>query len=122
MNWLNLDLGHLRSERFMEASAHDIGTWLRLMAYCAHVENGGVIRDGAKWDNDRWLRSAGVRKEDVDRVSGLWKHEVGHIKVAGYPAKHEKNAKRLRRQSVDAANTRWKKVVQMPPQNATRHA
>jgi hypothetical protein len=118
MKWLNLNLELLRDDRFIEAEPQDQATWLKLLAYCCTMENGGFIRDAHKWNDRRWLMSAAITKADYDRQSELWKNEVGHVVVWGYPSTQEKEVKRMRGQSKKAAEKRWYPKREMPDGNA----
>jgi hypothetical protein len=114
MNWLNLNLELFRDDRFMDADPLDRATWLLMVAHCCLVENGGVMRDAHKWNNERWLRTVGVTREEYERPCGLWKNEVGHVRVWGYPIKQEQKYKQLRKRGQRGAEKRWgNKVIPM---------
>ena len=55
MRYLNLDLGKLKGEKFAVSDLEEIGTWLLLSAYCATVENAGVIKGAKKWSDRQWI-------------------------------------------------------------------
>ncbi len=94
MNWLNLDQVFLASEPVAGADSLDVGVWIRLLAYCGKVENGGRISGARLWKPCAWIRVVGITDEEFHREApGLWKIAGDDVVVLGYPADQELKVK-----------------------------
>lgn len=71
MKYANIDLAALTEPEFSEASLKQIGIWLRLYAYCATIENHGLIANAGAWSTAHCKRVFGCSRRDLDR-SPLW--------------------------------------------------
>lgn len=116
MNWLNIDISLLRSAEFDGATPEQQATWLKLLAYCADQETSGIIRDAHRWRDSQWLR-IGIQPGFLDQSCPLWRIEVGHLRVWGYPIDQEKVIRSKRKGGQKGGRHRWdNKVVEMPAQ------
>lgn len=107
MNWLNLNVDHLDSERFVGAEPVDRATWICLLRYCIGQKNSGRI-DGCKlWADRKWQQLVRITKEEAERNCLLWQWNGAGIVVWGYPMEHQKNHERLSGISKAAAAKRW---------------
>ncbi|HXJ42849.1 MAG TPA: hypothetical protein VNH18_26445 [Bryobacteraceae bacterium] len=120
MNWLNTFLPQLRDDRFSGASTEELGVWLRLVAYCAAMENGGSIVGCGSWTEQQWPVAIGISKEAVQfqRERGLWEWNPPHtsIWVYGYPTEQETRMKAMRVGGKRGARKRWKPKNVLPIQ------
>lgn len=108
MHWLNVPVDILQRAEFSAAEPAEVGVWLRLAAYCAQQENGGVIRDCRLWTDRQWLVSAGVTAQDVKAQTRLWKWTVsGGLSVSNYPHQKEREVQIKRKAGKATANRRW---------------
>ena len=114
MNWLNLELTTLRSERFLGSEPVERATWLCLMAYCADQENGGVFESCGEWGDRKWMQLVGVTAKEVRAPSDLWSWDGHTLIVWGYPEKKQAEVQRLRDQARNAAAKRWGNAKPMP--------
>jgi hypothetical protein len=58
----------LGSPAFLVATASCLGAWVRLNAYCAAQESGGVIPGSRPWTDRLWLGAANVDTQEVAAV------------------------------------------------------
>lgn len=95
MNYLNITIADLKRPEFIESEYDHIGVWLSLMAYCATVENGGVIANCSKWGDKQW-GAVGVTKSYILESSPLWTLEDEGLVVSFYPVDQEASLKAKR--------------------------
>lgn len=110
MNWLNVNVTQLRDGMFGGADPTEIGIWLRLAAYCASQENGGVILGCVTWTERQWQTTCGLSLEEVQRPSRLWQWGVARelISIYGYPKEQEAIMRAKRAGGKRGAKRRWK--------------
>jgi len=96
MNWLNLELTTLRSEKYIGSDPVQRATWLNLLAYCADQENGGTIQSCSEWGSRKWLGLLGVTKEEVLSDSLLWNWSGENVVVWKYPKAKESEVRQKR--------------------------
>lgn len=114
MQYLSLEIRILRTDAAFTATNAQIGVWIRLLAYCADHENGGVIRDGFKW-TDRQCLPLGFLRSDLDEPCAMWRFDTGHLYVTGYSQRMERAVAAKRKGGKIGSSRRWdKKVVEMP--------
>lgn len=114
MLYLNIELASLRAPEFANADPVHQATWLKLMAYCADQETSGFIRDAHRWRDFQWFQ-LGINPEVMKEPSDLWRSEVGHLKVWGYPLEQERVIRSKRKGGKLGNKRRWSdKVVEMP--------
>ena len=114
MKYLNIDLALVRSAEFLSASHEQRATWFILLCHCADQNNGGMIRDAAKWHSRQWGQ-LGLTTEDVSAESPLWTISCGHLTVFGYPKDQEFAYKRMSKGGSAGNLKRWSnKVVEAP--------
>lgn len=116
MQWLNLEMSVLENEAFGCAETVDVGIWLRLTRYCCVQENNGRIRGAKEWDDRKWMFLCRLQKPEILRKSALWTWKNEDLVVHHFPLEKLRQVQRLRRQSSEAANSRWRK------RDANRHA
>ena len=93
MNWLNLDLTHLRKWEFVGADEEQRGVWLSIISWCATVENGGKIIGARYWTAEMWLQSCSVRLKKLRGACGLWSWEGDDLVIWNYPIGKETQVK-----------------------------
>lgn len=110
MNWLNVNVTKLRDDVFAGATPEELGIWLRLVAYCALMENGGGIIGCEPWTERQWQTTCGISKAEVDVKSRLWRFggNEGVLWVYGYPKEQEAVLKAKRAGGKRGARKRWK--------------
>ena len=97
MDWLNIHIPTvIRSPEFIGAEPVDRSTHIMLLAFCAGLENGGVIRDCAGWKDRKWQQLAAVTHDETRRQCELWHWQGDDLHVHHYPAEKEAEIKHLR--------------------------
>lgn len=71
MKFCNIDTSVFNEPEFSAATNKQIGIWLRLYAYCADLENRGIIIAAGGWSDTHCRRVLGCSRKDLDR-SPLW--------------------------------------------------
>lgn len=133
MDFINIHTSVLDSVEFIEATAAQQGTWLRLYRYCAGQENSGKILTAKAWSDRVWLKVCGVSLREVNAKCGLWSWEGDTLVLSFYNLEAETSVERLRSIAVKGAHARWlkhKAPLAMPagmpqgtaPGNATGNA
>lgn len=90
MNWINIHTDTLRSEDYLGADPIERATWLNLMGWCCSQENGGIIKNAAKWNDRKWQQLCGITKDEATLVSELYHiDEAGNMHVSLYPIDKE---------------------------------
>lgn len=97
MQFLGIDLATLTTPEFLDASNAQLGLWLKLNAYCASQENGGIILGAEAWSDQRWTRLIGVGVVELRVESPLWFFRSGSLMVTGYNLKQEEKMRQVRR-------------------------
>ena len=88
--WLNIKTTTLRESEYISATPTQQATWLKLLAYCAEHENGGVIDGAGDWNDRAWLFGCGVTLEEVRSSCALWQFDQsGNLSVWNYPVEKE---------------------------------
>jgi hypothetical protein len=90
MEYLNLKLSTLGDIRYIGSPPVFRATWLNLLAYCAKMENGGLIETCLKWGDGTWGQIAGLKRKEVHAVSTLWEWEGENLRVWGYPIENQR--------------------------------
>lgn len=132
MEWINLHIPTLlRSPEFIGAEPVDRSTFIMLLAFCASLENGGVIRDCAEWKDRKWQQIAAVTLAEVRRKSELWTWHGNDLHVSFYPVEKEAEVKHLRgigslstpakAAAAKANGKRGGRPNKNPPQNPTEN-
>jgi len=96
MNWLNLNVQTLDSERFLGADPVERATWLCLLRYCIGQENNGMIFDCEDWADRKWQQLVRITKKEANKATLLWRWESGSLHVWGYPSEKEQEVKEKR--------------------------
>lgn len=110
MNYLNIFIPDMRKPEVTSCELSELGTWLRLSCYSAGQENGGTIKDCAKWTDRQWMIACGVSAEDVARKCSLWHWRSCNLIVAMYPVEREREVAAKRAAGKATAKLRWPKV------------
>jgi len=85
MNYLNLSIQSLSSEEFIGSQPVDRATWLCLMRYCAHQENGGRIKGVGKWPERKLIGLLSVMENEIKKDCKLWSWAGQDLIVTFYP-------------------------------------
>ena len=118
MNYLNLHIPTtLRSTEFIGCEPIDQATWIKLAAFCAEHENGGVIRDCSKWGDRRWLACCVCTKDEVHRDCPLWTWNSDDLRVKLYPKEREDTAKAMRIAGRRGNQKRWGTTSESLPES-----
>jgi hypothetical protein len=96
MNWLNLKISVMSSEGPKGATSAELGTWLRLVCYCAQQENGGTIKAARDWNPRQWMAIIGVTEEEIAASTSLWTWKDDALTIWNYPSDHQERVERLR--------------------------
>jgi hypothetical protein len=107
MEWLNIHTSTIDSPEVGAAEPQDIGTWLKLLRYCAGQENGGRIRGAKEWPERLWLFGVKVTSADVQRQCGLWTWQGTDLLVEFYPKQKETEVRAKRKGGTKGAHSRW---------------
>jgi hypothetical protein len=111
MNFINLRISILRCPEYLGCEPTARATWLSLLAYCHEQENGGVIKDGAKWGDRQWQQIAGVCRKNVRTASPLVTISESDVLVWGYDHEKQMEVQARREQARDAARRRWNSKI-----------
>lgn len=90
MEYLNLKLSTLGDIRYIGSPPIFRATWINLLAYCAKMENGGLIETCLQWGDGTWGQIAGLKRKEVNAVSTLWEWEGENLRVWGYPIENQR--------------------------------
>jgi len=96
MNWINLKISVMNSQEPKGATSAELGTWLRLVCYCAEQENAGTIKAARKWNPRQWMAIIGVTEEEINACTPLWTWEGDALTIWNYPTDHQERVERLR--------------------------
>ena len=107
MEWLNIHTSTIDSPEVGAAEPQDIGTWLKLLRYCAGQENGGRIRGAKEWPERLWLFGVKVTAADVQRECDLWTWQGADLLVEFYPKQKESEVRAKRKGGTKGAHSRW---------------
>lgn len=107
MEWLNIHTSTIDSPEVGAAEPQDIGTWLKLLRYCAGQENGGCIRGAKEWPERLWLFGVKVTAADVHRQCDLWTWQGADLLVEFYPKQKESEVRAKRKGGRKGAHSRW---------------
>ncbi|MCW1887693.1 hypothetical protein OKA04_23350 [Luteolibacter flavescens] len=116
MEYLNLDLADLNSEEYRGSEPVERGTWLSLIGYCAHQENGGLIAGAKEWKDRKCQQVLGITRHEMLRDCALWSFEGDDLRVMFYPLAQEeklrakREAGRLGGQASSEAKTQAARV------------
>lgn len=89
MEYLNVTVAFTRSPEYIGSEPVDRATWLNLAAYCAMMENGGVIIGCREWKDRRCQQTLGITSREMLRAGDLWHFEGDDLHVHFYPAEQE---------------------------------
>lgn len=90
MEYLNLKMSTLGDIRYIGSTPLLRATWLNLLAYCAKMENSGIIENCAQWGDGTWVQIAGLKKREVHAASTLWEWQGENLLVWGYPLENQR--------------------------------
>jgi len=123
MRWLNIAVETLQKVEFVHAEPAEVGCWLRLLAFCASQENGGLIEDCHEWKDRQWTIAAGILRADVHQPAKLWKWTKGALRVLHYPLEKEREVAAKRAGGKKGSKVRWNlgKVKKGPPEKASKN-
>lgn len=107
MNYLPIDVDLLRSCEFLGCEPTDRSTWISLMGYCGHQENGGRIKDCGDWGDRKWQQVAGITLKEVNRTCDMWRWDGEDLELFGYPEKVEATLLSKRESAAAASRKRW---------------
>lgn len=116
MQYLNLLISVLQSERYQDASHTERSIWMSLMSHCAFQENGGVIRGCLEWPENKVLRQLGLTRDEIRMPSKLWTWSGSDLRVEYYPKDQERVVKAKRKGGQNRHNSA-KTDTQEPPEN-----
>lgn len=102
MEYLNVTIAFTRSAEYIGSEPTDRGSWLNLAAYCALIENGGVIENCRGWKDRRCQQVLGITRAEMLRECELWSWDGNDLHVHFYPAEQE--AKVIRKRGVARHN------------------
>ncbi len=109
MEWVNLHTSTLDSPEVIGADPKERATWLFLLRYCCGQENGGMIRECARWGDRKWQQLVRVTRREVGIECGLWKWEGDDLRVNFYPTRRQQEIEAKRKAGRDTVAKRWGK-------------
>lgn len=124
MNYFSLDVGTLSQPQFLGAPEAILGTWLKLVRFCAQAVNGGKILGAGAWDERLWLITCGCPLASVKVESALWKWDGNDLSVSDYPAWSENQFKLSSEGGSKGNLLRWgpkKQAPNGPPNRGATH-
>lgn len=109
MEWFKLYVRDLSNQLLLAADDAAVGAWVRMLAHCYDLENGGRFAGCSEYSARQWLSVAGVDRKAVDRVvsAGLATWEGDGLQVHGYDVDAQKKATARSQQNRELANRRW---------------
>ena len=101
MEWHKIDTRLADSHAFALATSEQLGGWLRLILYCGHAENLGVIHDCRDWTESQWLRITRVSAKDIEGsvAIGFASWHGKDLRVAHYDVDGQRKCESNRRVS-----------------------
>lgn len=119
MDWLNIHIAkQIRSPAAIGSAPSELGTWVRVLAYCCEQENGGRIIGGASWKDRQWQQTCAVTLRELRSADRLIQFDGADVIVNGYPAEKEAEVQRARRRASAGAMARWGHRESTCPSNA----
>ena len=108
MDWLNIHIAkQIRSPAAIGSAPSELGTWVRVLAYCCEQENGGRIAGGASWKDRQWQQTCAVTLRELRSADRLIRFDGSDVVVNGYPVEKEAEVQRARRRASAGAMARW---------------
>jgi hypothetical protein len=109
MEWFKFYVRDLRDRLLMVTDDAAVGAWVRLLAKCYELENGGRFEGCREYSDRQWLVVAGVDREAVERAvaAGLATRQGDSLRVQGYDVDLEEKATNRSRQNRELALRRW---------------
>ena len=89
MEYLNVTIAFTRSPEYIGSEPVDRATWLNLAAYCATMENGGVIAGCQGWKDRRCQQTLGITRKEMLSECELWSWQGEDLRVHFYPIEQE---------------------------------
>jgi hypothetical protein len=89
MDYLKFSQQLFRAPEFIGATSAQNGVFIKLCAYCALNENGGVLHGAAHWTERKWMGTCFVSLEEVQDETELWHIEGDDVIVDLYPLEAE---------------------------------
>lgn len=119
MDWLNIHIAkQIRSPAAIGSAPSELGTWVRVLAYCCEQENGGRIAGGASWKDRQWQQTCAVTIRELRSADRLIRFDGSDVVVNGYPVEKEAEVQRARRRASAGAMARWGHRESISPSNA----
>jgi hypothetical protein len=108
VDWLNIHIAkQIRSPAAIGSAPAELGTWVRVLAYCCEQENGGRIVGGAAWKDRQWQQTCAVTLRELRSADRLVQFDGDDVVVNGYPVEKEAEVQRARRRASAGAMARW---------------
>lgn len=89
MDYISFATKTLMTPEFVGVSCEETAIWVRLVAYCASQENGGVIKGAANWSDMQFAYCAAVMRSQVMQCKTLVTVEGDDVHVKHYPHSQE---------------------------------
>jgi len=102
MKYWNIELDLIEGPEVVTASTQAFGAWARIIVYCARIENSGLLRGAAQWQDRQWTATCRVGKSDVDAAveAGLILVKGEDVEARFYPFEREQSEIARRAESV----------------------
>jgi hypothetical protein len=112
MEWFQVRPKDLRQGPLALAEDAPLGSWLRLTAACADLENFGRFVGCRTYGTRQWMTVAGVTAEAIPVVvaAGLASWDGDALVIHGYDIEQQTKATVRSAQNRDLANRRWGNV------------
>lgn len=109
MNWFKVEIAQVNGPPFTEAEDDELGTWLRLYAYCAEQENGGRIAGAKRMSARAMMRALGVDAETLQQSpETLWRWDGDDLLIEGYNHAQEEKCRSLRERAATGGKAKGK--------------
>jgi hypothetical protein len=103
VNWFKLS-SNLPPEWYA-SSNKERSLWLILVAYCARLENGGIIKNAGTWTAEQWF-SIGLRGKDIKSDCRLWQWNNHDLQVNYYDKEGQNKYLALREAASKGGSTK----------------
>lgn len=108
MEWLNIHIAkQLRSPEAIGSAPAELGTWVRVLAYCCEQENGGRIAGGADWKDRQWQQLCAVTLRELRAADRLIQFDGADVVVNGYPMAKQEQVQANRERATSGAMAKW---------------
>lgn len=96
MQWININVEVLDSERYLGEEPTERATWMALLRYCVGQENGGIIEGAGGWKERKCEQVLRCTKSEISVDCGLWEWDGENLIVWAYPIEKQEEVQKKR--------------------------